>query len=451
MDKPHSHPQTSGALPDPQRDEPMADREKSERPAKRTERKEKKRKEGNSGFDDSTSKPRFTLWYRFILGFGKIFVLPIVYRMLRVEVEKPPKKIKDPSLIAFSHGSNFDQFAVIRGVPPYKRYIASDALLRKRGMRVAFHLINNFIYRRKGEKGDNVVKSAVATTQKGIHVAMAPEGGETLNGVTNRPRPRTGEMVKRMDCGLVTFQIVGNYFMKPPWGVTHSKEGKIFGRTVGIYSREEIRKLSEEEINDLIYRDLYINQYDWQREHMIPYDREGRAEFMEYVLYICPKCGEIGHLHSKGNTLSCECGYTVDVDVYGFFQGEDLAFDNLYDWDVWQRTQAEERMKEWIKEPDKPFYTDVHGQFKVLEGNDEVVIDPDATLEMAPNFIRVHGEVHDMTFPFDEIRSVSVAHRHDVVIIYENKYYQFTTEIPTSPQKYKTAAYLLRGRDKMSF
>ena len=425
---------------------------KKERAEKKTEKRtEKKRAEGNSGFDDSTSYPHMTLWYRFILGFGKVFVLPIIYRKFHVEVDKLPGKIKDPSLIAFSHGCNYDQFAVIRGVPPYKRYIASDALIRKKGMRIAFSLVNNFIFRRKGEKGDNVVKSAKVTIERGIHVAMAPEGGETLNGVTNRPRPRTGQMVKEMNCGLVTFQIVGNYFIKPPWGLTRSKQGKIHGHVVGIYSREEVQKMSEEEINDLIYRDLYINQYEWQKQNMIPYDREGRAEFMEYVLYVCPKCGEIGHLHSHGNTLSCECGHSVDVDVYGFFEGEDKVFDNLYEWDVWQRDQIVERMEEWKKEPDKPFFTDVHGAFKYLDGYNEVVIDPDATLEMAPNYVRVHGDVADITFPFDDIRSISVAHRHDVVIIHENRYYQFTTQIPTSPQKYKTAAYILRGKDKMSF
>ncbi len=433
---------------------PMPKKERGERHERHENRFEEhlhKRREGNSGYDDSTSYPRRTWWYKFILGFGKVFVLPILYRKYHIETAKLPKKIKEPSLILFSHGSNYDQFAVIKGVPPYKRYIASDALVRDRKMRIAFGLVNNFIFRRKGEKGDNVVKSAKVSIEKGVHVAMAPEGGETLNGVTNLPRPRTGQMVKELNCGIVTFRIVGNYFLKPPWGITRSKEGKIYGEVRGIYSREEIQKLSEQEIADLIYRDLYINQYDWQREHMIPYDREGRAEFLEYVLYVCPKCGQIGHLHSKGDTFRCDCGYSVDVNVYGFMEGEDCRFDNVYDWDVWQRHEVVKWMEEWKQEPDNPFYTDVDGTFKYLEGNTPVTLAENATLEMAPNYMRVFADGYEKVFPYDEIRSVSVAHRHDVVIIHENRYYQFSTAIPTSPQKYKTAMYLLRGRDCMSF
>ena len=431
----------------------MARKERGERPEKKSENPvPKKRKEGNSGYDDSTSYPSKTLWYRFILGFGKVFVLPFIYRKFNVVTEKMPGKIKDPSLIVFSHGCNYDQFAVIRGVPPYKRYIASDALVRDKKMRLAFGLVNDFIFRRKGEKGDNVVKSAEVTIKKGIHVAMAPEGGETLNGVTNRPRPRTGEMVRQLNCGLVTFRIVGNYFSKPPWALTRAKEGRIFGEVRGIYSREEIQKLSPEEINDLIYRDLYINQYDWQREHKYNYDRENRAEFVEYVLYVCPKCGEIGHLHSQKDTLRCDCGYSVDINEYGFMEGEDCIFDNVYDWDVWQRDRIVERMEEWKKEPDKPFFTDTPGTLKYLVDNSPVTLAENATLEMAPNYIRVfNNSGYEKVFPFEDIRSVSVAHRHDVVIIHENTYYQFCTDVPSSPQKYKTAAYLLRGRDRMSF
>ena len=436
---------------------PMAKKERGEKPERKSEkstqkRSEKKRAEGNSGYDDSTSYPSKTLWYKFILGFGKVFILPFLYRKYHITTAKMPGKIRDPSLIAFSHGCNYDQFAVIRGVPPYKRYIASDALVRDKKMRLAFGLINNFIFRRKGEKGDNVVKSAKVTIEKGIHVAMAPEGGETLNGVTNLPRPRTGEMIKELNCGLVTFRIIGNYFTKPPWGYTHAKEGKIFGEVRGIYSREEIQKLSPEEINELIYKDLYVNQYEWQRERMYNYDRENRAEFLEYVLYVCPKCGQVGHLHSSKDTLKCDCGYSVDVNIYGFLEGEDCVFDNVYDWDVWQRDRIVERMEEWKEEPDKPFFTDVNGTFSYLVDNSPVTLAENATLEMAPNYMRVYNdEGYEIVFPFDDIRSVSVAHRHDVVIIHENRYYQFATAIPTSPQKYKTAAYLLRGRDRMSF
>ena len=412
----------------------------------------KKRSEGNSGFDDSTSYPHMTLWYKFILGFGKIFVLPIVYRKFNVNAKKFGKKIKDPSLIVFNHGSDYDQFMVIKGVPEYKRYIASDALIRTKKMRLAFALIDDFIIRRKGEKGDNVVRSAIASIEKGVNVAMAPEGGETFNGCTNLVRPKTGKMVKDMNCGLVTYRLTGMYFKKPPWATTSAKGAPMFGEPIGMYSREEVQKMTEEEINDLIYRDLYVNHYEWQREHMIPYDRENRAECQEYVVYACPKCKEIGHIHTKGNDIFCEnCGYRAEVDVYGFYQGEDLVFDNLYDWDIWQKGYLLERMEEWKKEPDKPFFTDGPGKLEYLEDNSPVPVADRVNLEMSPNHLRVYGDDFDMMFPFEEVRAITAAKRRHVVIITGDKYYQFTADRPTSPQKYKTAKYILEGKSHLSF
>lgn len=405
----------------------------------------------NSGYDERTSPPRGTLWYRFVLRFGKMFVLPFIYRSYNVEVEGLKEKIRDPSLIVYNHTCNFDQFGVIKGAPPYKRYIASDALVRTFGYRLAFFLVNDFIFRRKGERGDNVIRSAKASIEKGVHVCMAPEGGESLNGVSSPIRPRTGEMVKEMNCGLVTIRLEGGYFIKPSWAMERSTTSPMRGGVVNVYSREEVAEMSAEEINEVMRRDLYINHYDWQRKLMIPSDRPNRAEFMEFVLYVCPRCKQIGRLHSKGDFLNCECGCSLEVDEYGFFKGDDAVYDNLYDWDVWQRHYIAERMGEWRSEPEKPFFIDDGMRFEVLKDNKPEVIEDSVSLQMSPSGIRVIGEKTDLMLPIDRIRAITVAHRQDTAVIFDDKYYQFVPPIPSSPQKYKTAFYILRGDDCMRF
>lgn len=406
----------------------------------------------NSGYDDSTSYPSMTLWYKIVLKVGRHTIMPIVNRIYNVHTAKFDRKIVDPSLIVYNHGSNYDQLALITGIPQYKRYVASDALVRTKPMRITFKIISDFIYRRKGEKGDNVIRSAKATIEKGIHVCMSAEGGQGLNGCTAPIRPRTGQMVKDLGCGLVTYKLEGMYFTKPPWGVTRSKKGPFFGHLVNIYTRDEISKMTPEEINDLIYKDLYINQYEWQREKKYSYDRENRAEFMEYILYVCPKCQEIGHLHSHGDSFQCDCGYKMEVDEYGFYNGEDLVYDNLYEWDIWQREWVRDHMETWKQFPDKPFYHDDNGIFQYLdEKNNPVNIEEDVSIEMSPTFIRIYGKETDITFPLTDVRSITVAHRRDIAILVGNKYYQFSPKIPISPQKYKTALYLLRGKSHLSF
>ena len=62
---------------------------------------------------------------------------------------------------------------------------------------------------------------------------------------------------------------------------------------------------------------------------------------MNTYVYVCPHCKQIGTLHSKGNFLTCDCGYKVEFGQDGFFHEceKALVFDNVLDWDKWQKEQ----------------------------------------------------------------------------------------------------------------
>ena len=56
-------------------------------------------------------------------------------------------------------------------------------------------------------------------------------------------------------------------------------------------------------------------------------------EHMERLLFICPKCGMLHSLQSKGDTVRCwKCGFSFRYLPTGFLQGKDLPYDNLRDW-----------------------------------------------------------------------------------------------------------------------
>lgn len=94
--------------------------------------------------------------------------------------------------------------------------------------------------------------------------------------------------------------------------------------------------MSVDEVNAAIRRDLFVDAYAEQRREMIPFAGKHLAEHLETVLCRCPKCGALDTLHSAGDTLSCDCGFSVRYNQYGFFEGEDAPFDNLPDWDAAQ-------------------------------------------------------------------------------------------------------------------
>ena len=396
--------------------------------------------------DIGVSPPRHVLWYKTFLCIGRAILLPPVKLFLRIKTKKDKGEKELPCILVYNHFSNYDYITSVDVFRPYARYIISDAMLRSKFNAIVFPIATDFIYRRKGDKADDAVKSVEATIKAGVCVGLSPEGGVSGNGTTESIRPRTGQMVKDCDCALITMTMHGSYFIYPNWSHYKAK-GPMFCEIVGRYTREQIRSMTVDEINEAMARDLYVNHYEWNREKRIPYRRKHRAEWMEKVAGVCPKCKAMDTMHSDKDDFYCEnCGYKLTVDEYGFFQGEDVVFDNLYDWDMWQREYLSSQRQKWLDNPDEMITYNDHLRLSVLKDNFPVVLDEDVRIEMTAREIRVIGEKENMTFPLDEVDGITGAIANGFGITYKNEYYQFkATQRPLWNMKQRYIRKVLRG------
>ena len=136
----------------------------------------------------------------------------------------------------------------------------------------------------------------------------------------------------------------------------------------------------------------------------------------------------------------------MDVDEYGFFTGEDVVFDNLYDWDVWQRKRLHSVAEEMRSDPERIILSDSGQVLKGLENNYPYVIEDDVTLSMSAARITIKGKVTDIDMPLEEVQSITVVSREDVGIIHKGVYYQIGAKVQRSGVKYKQLIAMLRGR-----
>lgn len=395
--------------------------------------------------DIGVSHPRHIWWYRSFMFMARTFLMPLARIKYGIKT-RPDKQKKDlPSILVYNHVSNYDFICNVDMYRPYTRYIISDAMLRNKFNAFLFPKVMDFIYRRKGERADDTVETVKVTIQDGVSVGIAPEGGVTNNGTTEPVRYRTGILVKDCHCGMVTVAMHGGYFICPTWARYRAK-GPMYGRIVGCYTKEQIEKMSVEEVNGLIARDIHVNHYEWNRKERIPYKRKCRAEWMERVVSICPKCKTMGSMHSEVDDLYCtKCGYKVTVDECGFYQGEDVVFDNMYDWDMWQRRYLTTQRQKWIDSPDDIITTDEHMKVSILRNNFPVVLDEDARVEMTAKVIRVIGENVNLTLPLDEMSGVTGAISDGYGIIIHDEYYQFKAPGPIWNNKQRFIRKILRG------
>ncbi|MBR5048266.1 MAG: 1-acyl-sn-glycerol-3-phosphate acyltransferase, partial [Erysipelotrichaceae bacterium] len=174
-------------------------------------------------------------------------------------------KIKGkPVLLLSNHNSDFDGLLMVIALKRHFKFVGSANIMSGALGKLIRFLIG-LIPREKGAAADNTVELIVDNLNAGIDVAMFPEGNKSWDGSTGFISKRTAEILKQADCGLVTYRFDGGYLRSPRWART-KRRGKIFGRVVNEYSKEQLDKLSVDEIYDIIVRDLQADAFQYQDE-----------------------------------------------------------------------------------------------------------------------------------------------------------------------------------------
>lgn len=275
---------------------------------------------------------------------AKILASKYQYKVTNI----PPRKTFDqPFILLSNHISNIDKNFMIAALPHQAYFVATEDIfckgLTSRIMRFAFDPIPLF----KPDLSTAPVRSILKRIRGGDSIVMYPEGHHSPDGLTTDIKESVGALVKSARCQLITFRLVGGFFMAPRWCASF-RQGPIRGEYVGVYSPEELAKMSAEEITELIKRDLHEDAYARQaQEGLIPYKSDRRAEQLEVHYYICPFCGAYSKLHSHGNTFHCDtCGNHTEVDEYYHFKtvegSEPFPFENFTQWADWQRIKENE-------------------------------------------------------------------------------------------------------------
>jgi ribosomal protein L37AE/L43A len=102
---------------------------------------------------------------------------------------------------------------------------------------------------------------------------------------------------------------------------------------------DEIRKMTCEEIIEVVRRELDYDEYKWQRENNILIDEPYRAEGLNKALYQCPHCMTEHQMLSKGDKIWCgACGKTWVLGEFGQLRAitGKTEFSHIPAWYKWQ-------------------------------------------------------------------------------------------------------------------
>lgn len=334
----------------------------------------------------------------------------------------------EPYIVLANHNTDWDPLLLSLAFPAHMYYVASEHIFRKGWLSRLLMYYFAPISRLKGSADVMTVKKVVKALRSGANVGVFAEGNRSFNGRTGEIPSSIGKLVRMAGVPLVTYRITGGYFTSPRWSRT-LRRGQMNGSVAHIYSKEALRAMTAEQINQAIAAELWEDAY--QTPEQVAYRGRARAEYLETALYICPLCNRIGTLHSEDDRFFCDCGLTLRYTETGRLTGSRVPFSTVAAWDAWQAEAFAAYCGALL---DAPAFTDAAQQLYRVNGEthqSEKAAQGDAAA------YRDRLEVGAYQWRYSEISDMSIYGKMTLVFTTaEGAHYEMLSPYPRSARKY---------------
>ncbi len=260
------------------------------------------------------------------------------------------ENIKAPFILVCNHNAFYDFYIMCDALKPFTGvfpaavddYIGREYLLRLAGA----------IPKRKYTSDLGTVRQCQKAIEAGHVFGIYAEARYSLCGVTENDAftDSVGQLVKLMGVPCVTLKFSGHHIYDPFWG-NHIKRDimGVEATMTQIFTAEEVKEASVEEINKKIREYIYNDDWRWQSENRIQVKYKKRAQGLHKPLYQCPHCMAEYMMNSKDDTIFCEnCGKSWWLNYYGELEARtgETEFKFPSDWYNWEREQVQKEVEE---------------------------------------------------------------------------------------------------------
>ena len=258
--------------------------------------------------------------------------------------------LKPPYILLCNHNAFFDFKVATRAIFPHRAnyVVAIDGFFGFPGKKWLLRQVGG-ICKRKFTTDLMLVRQIKRVLVNGDVVVLYPEARYSLCGTQSELHESVGQLCKMMKVPVVTFKCVGNHLRNPFWNTKNRKVPYTEGHLTQLFTAEQLKAASVEEISAKIGEALTYDDFAWQKENNIIIDVPYRAEGLHRVLYQCPHCNAEYKMSSKGDTLRCEsCGKSWRMTELGELEAVrgDTEFSHIPDWYEWQRANVRDEVRE---------------------------------------------------------------------------------------------------------
>ena len=250
----------------------------------------------------------------------------------------------------------------------------------------------------------HTIRQIMRVVKSGGSICIMPEGMSSITGMAQPVIPGGGKLIKKLGLPVYYSKISGGY-MTYTKHCLDMRKGRIEVVVDRMFTADELKSLTPEQIEDRMNRLLAHDDYMWNKEKQVRFNGKGQmAKNLGDLLYLCPKCGEIYKMHCEGNTMRCKsCGNTVELDeCYNLRPvGDSECPELVTDWTIMER----ERAAKEVRKPDFSYSGHVKvgilPEYKALTGDATSVIAGEGELKLDHAGLHFAGVLEGKPFSFD--------------------------------------------------
>lgn len=342
---------------------------------------------------------------------------------------------KQNYLIICNHSCSLDPFMLGKSFFRPIYFVASDDLLKNGFIsKIMKHTVAP-IPIRKGTMDISSIRNCISIAKEGGTIGIFPEGNRTYSGEISYLGINLVKFIRKLDLPLIIYHIDGGYGLDPRWG-KKSRRGKgSRGYVQRLLSKEELCSLKDEELLKIINTNL-----SQEISPSLRFKSKEKAEYLERVLFVCPKCHALETLVSEKNAIKCKCcslEATYEEDLSFSSNEPSFKFKKVSEWMNYQK----EYLKDLAIEENKVLLGDEKVTLiSCLEGKEKEV-ELVGKLQMNSKSFIIKGE-KEIQFFFKDIKQVENQGKHKLLFYIGKDYYEFKGEERFSSYKY----YLMFNR-----
>ena len=252
-----------------------------------------------------------------------------------------PKTIDDkPVILLSSHASRLEFIYTVYG---FKRndinVVCGFQNILKKGL---YHLfielgaISKYLY----QPDFLALKNMLRVLKRGGAIGLFPEGIQSTSGSNHPINPATIDLLRISRLPVILCTSEGSYLTKTRYS-KHKKKGKMTFRYQVLFTEEEVKTLSKEELYSRMLEKFAYNDFEANRRNRVKFKgKTPNIEGLDNIIYRCPICQKEFEMEVIGEEMTCHaCGFTVKMNEYYDLlpvKGE-LPFEDIDQWYKWQR------------------------------------------------------------------------------------------------------------------